>query len=127
VFVVFWITSMVEGLAGAARSSPSCLPTSASSASRTRTGGVRGPVLGPDLRGRDAARPALGVWADKYSRKAVVARSALVEAVVFACVALSRGAVAAGRQPAAHRVPARQHRVMLAAIRDVVPPRRIGP
>ena len=34
--------------------------------------------------------PLWGVWADKYSRKAVVIRSALVEAVVFAAVALSR-------------------------------------
>ncbi|HEX7590938.1 MAG TPA: hypothetical protein VF375_03235 [Candidatus Limnocylindrales bacterium] len=28
--------------------------------------------------------PLRGVWADKYSRKAVIVRSALVEAVVFA-------------------------------------------
>ena len=28
--------------------------------------------------------PLWGVWADKYSRKAVIVRSALVEAVVFA-------------------------------------------
>src|ERR687889_4567 len=34
--------------------------------------------------------PLWGVWADKYSRKAVIARSAIVEAVVFACMALSR-------------------------------------
>ena len=34
--------------------------------------------------------PLWGVWADKYSRKAVIVRSALVEAVVFAGVALSR-------------------------------------
>ena len=34
--------------------------------------------------------PLWGVWADKYSRKVVIVRSALVEAVVFAGVALSR-------------------------------------
>ena len=34
--------------------------------------------------------PLWGVWADKYSRKAVIVRSCIVEAVVFACVALSR-------------------------------------
>ena len=34
--------------------------------------------------------PLWGVWADKYSRKAVIVRSCLVEAVVFVCVALSR-------------------------------------
>jgi len=36
--------------------------------------------------------PLWGVWADKYSRKAVIVRSAIVEAVVFAAVALSRAA-----------------------------------
>ena len=35
--------------------------------------------------------PLWGVWADKYRRKAVIVRSALVEAVVFAGVALSQG------------------------------------
>ena len=39
--------------------------------------------------------PLWGVWADKYSRKAVIVRSALVEAVVFAGVALVARAVAA--------------------------------
>src|SRR2546427_2826950 len=34
--------------------------------------------------------PLWGVWADKYSRKAIIVRSCLVEAVVFAAVALSR-------------------------------------
>ena len=33
--------------------------------------------------------PLWGVWADKYSRKAVIIRSALVEAVVFAVIAAS--------------------------------------
>ena len=34
--------------------------------------------------------PLWGAWADKYSRKVVIVRSALVEAVVFAAVALAR-------------------------------------
>ncbi len=34
--------------------------------------------------------PLWGVWADKYSRKAIVARSALVEAIVYVLVGLSR-------------------------------------
>src|SRR6185369_5907939 len=34
--------------------------------------------------------PLWGVWADKYSRKAVIARSAVVEAVVFTGMALAR-------------------------------------
>ena len=53
--------------------------------------------------------PLWGVWADKYSRKAVIVRSALVEARCSRCVALSPRAVAAGAEPAADRVPARQH------------------
>ncbi|HYL40593.1 MAG TPA: hypothetical protein VET90_04725, partial [Candidatus Binatus sp.] len=34
--------------------------------------------------------PLWGVWADKYSRKAVIARSSIVEAVVFGGIALAR-------------------------------------
>src|SRR3954463_16508689 len=34
--------------------------------------------------------PRWGAWADKYLRKVVIVRSALVEAVVFAAVALAR-------------------------------------
>src|SRR5204862_1153170 len=34
--------------------------------------------------------PLWGVWADKYSRKAVIARSAVIEAIVFAGLALAR-------------------------------------
>ena len=34
--------------------------------------------------------PFWGVWADKYSRRAVIVRSAVVEAVVFAGVALAQ-------------------------------------
>ena len=54
--------------------------------------------------------PLWGVWADKYSRKAVIVRSALVEAVVFAGVALSREPWQLAAVDAADRVPARQHR-----------------
>src|SRR3974390_2063052 len=34
--------------------------------------------------------PLWGVWGDKYSRKAVIVRSAVVEAVVFGLVAVAR-------------------------------------
>ena len=54
--------------------------------------------------------PLWGVWADKYSRKAVIVRSALVEAVVFAGVALSQEPWQLALVDAAHRVPAGQHR-----------------
>ena len=87
---VFWITSMVEGL-GVSQVF-AFLP------SYLRAMGV------PEADGRAFVGlfsalifvvgmplvPLWGVWADKYSRKAVIVRSALVEAVVFACVALSR-------------------------------------
>ncbi|MFL5681471.1 MAG: MFS transporter, partial [Chloroflexota bacterium] len=70
--------------------------------------------------------PLWGVWADKYSRKAVIARSAVVEAVVFAAVALSRepwqlaaSLLLIGRQLG-------NTGVMLAGIRDVTPRARLG-
>jgi DHA1 family multidrug resistance protein-like MFS transporter len=70
--------------------------------------------------------PFWGVWADKYSRKAVIIRSALVECVVL-------GAVAVSREPwqlvLAMLLVAFQlgnSGVMLAAIRDATPHHRLG-
>jgi MFS family permease len=70
--------------------------------------------------------PFWGVWADKYSRRAVIVRSAVVEAVVF-------GAVAAAREPwqlaAALLLTGLQlgnTGVMLAALRDITPRNRVG-
>jgi MFS transporter, DHA1 family, multidrug resistance protein len=70
--------------------------------------------------------PLWGVWADKYSRKAVIIRSALVEAVVFGVVAASQqpwhllvGMLLVGFQLG-------NSGVMIAAIRDVTPRRRLG-
>jgi MFS family permease len=70
--------------------------------------------------------PLWGVWADKYSRKAVIIRSALVEAVVFGVVAASQapwqlvvGMLLVGFQLG-------NTGVMIAAIRDVTPRRRLG-
>jgi MFS family permease len=70
--------------------------------------------------------PLWGVWADKYSRKAVIIRSALVEAVVFAVVAGSAapwhllvGMLLVGFQLG-------NSGVMIAAIRDVTPRHRLG-
>jgi MFS family permease len=66
------------------------------------------------------------VWADKYSRKAVIIRSALVEAVVFAVIAASVapwqlvvGMLLVGFQLG-------NSGVMIAAIRDVTPRGRLG-
>jgi DHA1 family multidrug resistance protein-like MFS transporter len=70
--------------------------------------------------------PLWGVWADKYSRKAVIVRSALVEAVVFAVIAASGapwqlvvGMLLVGFQLG-------NSGVMMAAIRDVTPMNRLG-
>ena len=70
--------------------------------------------------------PLWGVWADKYSRKNVILRSALVEAVVFVIIAASRqpwhlvvGMLLAGFQLG-------NTGVMLGALRDVTPTRRLG-
>jgi MFS family permease len=70
--------------------------------------------------------PLWGVWADKYSRKAVIIRSALVEAAVFGVVAASQapwqllvGMMLVGFQLG-------NTGVMMAAIHDVTPGHRLG-
>ncbi len=70
--------------------------------------------------------PLWGVWADKYSRKAVIIRSAMVEAVVFAAVALSRTPWQLGLSLLLVGFQLGNTGVMLAAIRDVTPHRRLG-
>jgi MFS family permease len=70
--------------------------------------------------------PLWGVWADLYSRKAVIARSAIVEAVVFVCVALSREPWQLAVSLLLIGFQLGNTGVMLAAIRDVVPRHRIG-
>ena len=70
--------------------------------------------------------PLWGVWADKYSRKAVIVRSALVEAVVFAGVALSREPWQLGLSMLLIGFQLGNTGVMLAGIRDVAPGRRMG-
>ena len=70
--------------------------------------------------------PLWGVWADKYSRKAVIVRSALVEAVVFACVALSREPWQLAGSMLLVGFQLGNTGVMLAAIRDATPRQRLG-
>jgi DHA1 family multidrug resistance protein-like MFS transporter len=70
--------------------------------------------------------PLWGVWADKYSRKAVIVRSALVEAVVFACVALSREPWQLAGSMLLVGFQLGNTGVMLAAIRDATPRPRLG-
>jgi MFS transporter, DHA1 family, multidrug resistance protein len=70
--------------------------------------------------------PLWGVWADKYSRKAVIVRSALVEAVVFAGVALSTEPWQLALSMLFIGFQLGNTGVMLAGIRDVTPVRRLG-
>jgi DHA1 family multidrug resistance protein-like MFS transporter len=70
--------------------------------------------------------PLWGVWADKYSRKAVIVRSAVVEAAVFALVAMSRKPWQLGLSVAMSGFQMGNTGVMLAALRDVTPRERVG-
>ncbi len=70
--------------------------------------------------------PMWGAWADKYSRKAVIVRSALVAAVVFAGVALSREPWQLAVSMLLIGFQLGNTGVMLAAIRDVAPRARLG-
>jgi MFS family permease len=123
---VFWITSMVEG-AGVSQIFalvPSYLrEMGVPEADRLAFVGLFSSlifVVGMPL------VPLWGVWADKYSRKAVIVRSALVEAVVFAGVALSREPWHLALSMLLIGFQLGNTGVMLAGIRDVTPPRRLG-
>jgi MFS family permease len=124
--VVFWITSMVEGL-GVSQIF-ALVPTylrgmGVPEADRLAFVGLFSAlifVVGMPL------VPLWGVWADKYSRKAVIVRSALVEAVVFAGVALSREPWQLALSMLLIGFQLGNTGVMLAGIRDVAPVRRIG-
>ena len=70
--------------------------------------------------------PLWGVWADKYSRKAVIVRSAIVEAVVFAGVALSQEPWQLALSVLLIGLQLGNTGVMLAGIRDVTPRARLG-
>jgi DHA1 family multidrug resistance protein-like MFS transporter len=123
---VFWITSMVEG-AGVSQIFalvPSYLrEMGVPEADRLAFVGLFSSlifVVGMPL------VPLWGVWADKYSRKAVIVRSALVEAVVFAGVALSREPWQLALSMLLIGFQLGNTGVMLAGIRDVTPTRRLG-
>ncbi len=67
-----------------------------------------------------------GVWADKYSRKAVIVRSALVEMVVFGLAALAREPWQLAVAVLLIGFQLGNTGVMLAGIRDVTPRARLG-
>ena len=123
---VFWITSMVEGLT--ISQVFAFLPTYLSQMGVPQEQRLQFVGLFTSLIFIVGAPliPLWGVWADKYSRKAVVARSAVVEAVVFACVALSREPWQLALSLLLIGFQLGNTGVMLGAIRDVVPRRRIG-
>ena len=126
IVAVFWLTSMVEGLGVAQVFSflaPYLRDVGVPEADRAPFVGLFSAlifIVGMPL------VPLWGVWADKYSRKAVIARSALVEAAVFACVALSREPWQLALSLLLIGFQLGNTGVMLAGIRDVVPRRRIG-
>jgi MFS transporter, DHA1 family, multidrug resistance protein len=126
IVAVYWLTSVVEGL-GVSQVF-ALLPQLLTSM------GVTGPdrlafvglfgsllfVLGMPL------VPLWGVWADRYSRKAVIARSAVVEAVVFAGMALAREPWQVALSMLLIGFQLGNTGVMLAGIRDVAPVGRLG-
>ena len=126
VVAIFWLTSMVEGL-GVSQIF-ALVPTylrqmGVAQADRLAFVGLFTAlifVVGMPL------VPLWGVWADKYSRKAVIVRSCLVEAVVFAGVALSREPWQLALSMLLIGFQLGNTGVMLAGIRDVSPRARLG-
>jgi MFS family permease len=126
IVAVFWLTSMVEGL-GVSQVFSFLAPY-------LRIVGVpeadRAPFVGlfsalSFIVGMPLV-PLWGVWADTYSRKAIIARSAVVEAVVFAFVALSREPWQLALSMLLVGLQLGNTGIMLAALRDAAPAARIG-
>jgi MFS family permease len=126
VLAVFWLTSMVEGIGMSQIFAymPSLLrDLGARESDRLALVGVFSSLLfvvGLPL------VPLWGVWADRYSRKAVIVRSGVVQSVVLAGVALSRDPWQLGLSVLLIGFELGNTGVMLAAIRDVAPAGRIG-
>ncbi len=123
---VFWITSMVEGLGVSQVFATLPAYLTAMGVPKDDRLAFIGSfsalifVVGMPL------VPLWGVLADKYSRKAVIIRSALVEAVVFVAVALSREPWQLALSMLLIGFQLGNTGVMLAGIRDVTPLRRLG-
>jgi MFS family permease len=125
-FVAFWVTSFVENIGVSQLFA--LLPTllremGVPDAQRVPFVGLFSSLM--FLLGMPLV-PLWGVWADKYSRKAVIARSALVEAVVFAVAALAREPWQVALAVLLIGFQLGNTGVMLAGIRDVAPRRRIA-
>ncbi len=123
---IFWITSMVEGL-GVSQIF-ALLPTylrqmGVAEHDRLLFVGIFSAlifIVGMPL------VPLWGAWADKYSRKVVIIRSALVEAVVFAAVALAREPWQVALAMLLIGFQLGNTGIMLGGIRDVTPRPRLG-
>ena len=123
---VFWVTSMVEGL-GVSQVF-ALLPSQLTAmgvpdSDRLSFIGLFTSllfVLGMPL------VPLWGVWADKYSRKAVIVRSAIIEAVVFIGMALAVEPWQVAVSILLIGFQLGNTGVMLAGIRDVTPRARLG-
>ncbi|HEY3335424.1 MAG TPA: MFS transporter [Candidatus Limnocylindrales bacterium] len=123
---VFWVTQLIEslGVSQVFALLPSYLrELGVPEADRLAFVGLYGSlvfVLGLPL------VPLWGVWADKYSRKAVIVRSALVEMGVFGVAALAREPWVMALAVLGIGFQLGNTGVMLAAIRDVSPHHRVG-
>src|SRR4026207_2435082 len=126
ILAVFWLTSLVEGLGVSQVFAllPLQLHTMGVTGSdRLAFVGLFGSllfVLGLPL------VPLWGVWADRYSRKAVIVRSALVEMAVFVGMALAREPWQVALSILAIGFQLGNTGVMLGAIRDASPAHRLG-
>ena len=126
ILAVFWLTSLVEGLGVSQVFAllPLQLHTMGVTGSdRLAFVGLFGSllfVLGLPL------VPLWGVWADRYSRKAVIVRSALVEMAVFVGMALAREPWQVALSILAIGFQLGNTGVMLGAIRDASPQNRLG-
>jgi MFS transporter, DHA1 family, multidrug resistance protein len=124
--VVFWLTSMVEslGVSQVFALTPTYLrQMGVPEADRLAFVGLFSSlvfVVGMPL------VPMWGVWADKYSRKAVIVRSALVEVVVFAGFALAQEPWQLAVSMLLIGFQLGNTGVMLAGLREVSPRRRVG-
>ena len=124
--VIFWLTSLVEGI-GVSQVF-ALLPAYLSGMGVNETDRLTFVGLFTALIFIVGAPlvPLWGAWADKYSRKAVIVRSAIVEAVVFAAVALSREPWQLALSLLLIGLQLGNTGVMLAGIRDVTPKARLG-
>ncbi|MGZ8513615.1 MAG: MFS transporter [Candidatus Limnocylindrales bacterium] len=123
---IFWITSMVEGMG--VNQIFALLPTYLREMGVAQTDRLAFIGLFSSLIFVVGAPivPLWGAWADKYSRKIVIVRSALVEAVVFGGVALSREPWQVAVSMLLIGLQLGNTGVMLAGIRDVTPRHRLG-